>query len=251
MIKNNRVKMSYSKYLIICILTLISCDRDNDNATQITLSSYISEQNFELGAVIACAATEEVTNNILVFYYPEDGASDIRFYETQNIEVDKLDFSSYTQTVIESEPFFNGYLRRFTQSSAIEKWIIITYELNDEVKISNPIRSKQLSKPTVWTDAVTIDQTKLGMPVFTWEDNAVDDNAIYFQVISDNQNNLLSGTYTFENSFQYYNTANVVLNITIETPPELISGDNYNFTLMDVSEDNWVNLVILQTFEAE
>lgn len=49
----------------------------------------------------------------------------------------------------------------------------------------------------------------------------------------------------------YYNTSNVVLNITTQTPPSLIVGNNYNFTLMDVSEDNWVNLVIQKTFKAQ
>ena len=83
------------------------------------------------------------------------------------------------------------------------------------------------------------------MPKFSWINNQFGDNAIYFQVVSDAQNNLLSGTYTVENEFQYYNTSNVVLNITTEEPPLLSIGALYNFTLMDVSTDNWVNLFIL------
>ena len=243
--------MKYVKFLIICVFVFSSCEKDSDDTIFETLSSYINNRTYELGAVIACAASEEDSNAILTFYYPEVGATNIRFYKTVNADVDKLDFSKYTQDFLESEPFFNGYLGKFTESDSEEKWIIITFELNGEIKISNPIRSKQITKPTVWTDAVTIDQTQLGMPNFIWEDNAVGDNAIYFQVISDNQNNLLSGTYTYENHFQYYNTSNVVLNVTTQTPPLLTAGDNYNFTLMDVSEDNWVNWVVLKTFELQ
>ena len=98
-----------------------------------------------------------------------------------------------------------------------------------------------MTKPTLWNDEVVIVETPPNMPVFRWEDNAVGDNAIYFQVISDSQNNLLSGTYTYENLFQYYNTDNVVLNVTTQTPPDLVPKASYNFTLVDVSSDNWVN----------
>lgn len=243
--------MKHLKYIVTCFLLFLSCETNLDDDTLITLSTYINKQNYELGAVIACAASDENTNDVLTFYYPEAGAVNIRFYQTLNSDVDKLDFSKYTQVFIESEPFFNGYLGKFTQSNVDEKWIIITFELNNEIKISNPIRSKQITKPTVWTSEVVIDQTQSGMPNFTWQNNAVGDNAIYFQVISDSQNNLLSGTYTYQNQFQYYNTSNVVLNVTTQNPPDLIFGDTYNFTLMDVSEDNWVNWVVLKMFESQ
>jgi len=100
--------------------------------------------------------------------------------------------------------------------------------------VSNPIRTKQNTKPSIWSEDVIIDQSVDMMPMFTWTNNAFGDNAIYFQVISDAQDNLL-----------------VVLNITTETPPNIITGNFYKFTLMDVSLDNWVNAVIQKTFEAE
>lgn len=230
--------------LIMCVLVFMSCSEDNDDALQ-TLATYIEGETIEIGAVIACAASDKDSGDILTFYYPEEGVSDIRYYETLNSQVDASVFSNYTRVFLNSEPIFNGYLERFTQKASIEKWIIVTFELDDEIKISNPIRSKQISKPTVWNDEVEIDQSQPEMPVFTWQNNAFGDNAIYFQVVTDEQDNLLSGTYTFENQFQYYNTSNVVLNITTETPPSLSVGTSYNFTLMDVSEDNWVNLVVL------
>jgi hypothetical protein len=66
-------------------------------------------------------------------------------------------------------------------------------------------------------------------------------DAIYFQVVSDDSDDLLSGTYTFETQFKYYDLDNVVLNVTRETPPDLIPDQTYGFTLMGVSENNWVN----------
>ncbi len=243
--------MKYLKYLSFCLFTVFSCHTDKDDDVLATLETYISSGSYELGAVIACAASDFETNDILIFYYPEAGATNIRLFETGSVDVDKLDFSKYTRQFIVAEPFFNGHLGKFTQSCSVEKWIVVTFELNGELKISNPIRTKQITKPTVWNDNVDVDQTTSGMPNFIWEDNPVGDNAIYFQVISDDENNLLSGTYTYDNNFQYYNISNVVLNVTTQTPPSLIIGDNYNFTLMDVSLDNWVNWVVQKTFKSE
>ncbi|GAL66845.1 hypothetical protein [Jejuia pallidilutea] len=237
-------------YILFFILIITSCS-DADDTTEQTLAVYASGNNIETGAVIACAASDKDTGAILTFFYPEAGATNIRFYETKNVQVDHENYANYNQVLINSEPFFNGHLGKFTQSTSNEKWVIITFELDGEVKISNPIRIKHLTKPTVWTEDVTINKATSKMPIFSWTPNAVGDNAIYFQVISDTQNNLLSGTYTYQSSFQYYNTNNVVLNVTTKTPPDLIVGNTYNFTLMDVSIDNWVNLVITKSFSAQ
>jgi len=241
--------MKLFKYISLIVI-LASCS-NNDDINDNSLSTYVLNKTIEIGAVIACAASDEVTNDVLAFYYPVTGASNIRLYETIDAEVDKNEFSNYLKIETEPLPFFNGYLGMFVRDVSTEKWIIITFELDDEIKISNPILTKQISKPSVWTEDISIDQVQTGMPNFNWVDNAFGDNAIYFQVVSDAQNNLLSGTYTFENQFQYYNISNVVLNITTETPPELTIGTSYNFTLMDISEDNWVNSVIQKTFEAQ
>ena len=242
--------MNKIKYIVLCFLVMLSCLEDNDDVLQ-NLSTYTQGRVLESGAVIACAASDEDTGEILTYYYPESTASDIRFYETIHAEVDENDFTNYTRVSINAEPFFNGYLGKFTQSASNEKWIIITFELDGEIKMSNPIRSKQFSKPTIWNDEVAINQSPSGMPKFIWENNPYEDNAIYFQVVSDENDNLLSGTYTYENHFQYYNTNNVVLNITTQTPPDLVLSENYNFTLMDVSQDNWVNWIIQKPFIAE
>ncbi|MGC1204173.1 MAG: hypothetical protein WA839_04710 [Flavobacteriaceae bacterium] len=74
---------------------------------------------------------------------------------------------------------------------------------------------------------------------------------VFFQVLATESLDLLSGTYTSENQFQYYKLNNIVLNSTQNAPPELITGDNYIFTVMDVSIDNWVNEVIMTPFVAE
>jgi hypothetical protein len=234
---------------MICFIVL-SCSEDKGNV-MLSLASYIEGRPTEIGAVIACAASHNVSGNILTFYYPEEGATNIRFFETKKINLNENDLSNYNPVLLKKEPVFNGHLGVFEQNALNEKWIIITFELNNEVKISNPIRSKQNTKPTVWNNEVVINQSQSGMPLFSWVDNPVGDNVIYFQVLSDAENNLFSGTYTYENQFQYYKTDNVVLNVTTQPAPDLKPNEIYNFTLMDVSEDNWVNWVIQKSFASE
>ncbi len=236
--------MNKIKHLIICLF-VFSCS-ESATETSFSLEAYIQNRIFETGGVIACAASDDDNNsNVLIFYYPEEGAANIRLYQTTTAEVNKDDFINYQQVIAENEPVFNGYLSRFNQQSQIEKWYIVTFELQEEIKISNPIRSKQVLKPTLWEDIVTIKQEESGMPLFEWQANIRGDNAIYFQVVSDAQDNLLSGTYTNQEHFQYYQLDNVVLNITREIPPMLILDAPYHFTLMDVSLDNWVNVVTI------
>jgi len=236
--------MNKIKLLIICIF-IFSCSK-SDRVTSLTLEAYIQNNSFETGAVIACAASDSENNNdVLIFYYPELGASNARLYQTSSADVDKNDYINYQQVFTVNLPIFNGYLSHFIQESMLERWFIVTYELDNEIKISNPIRSKQILKPTVWEDIVTVNQEEPGMPLFQWQANVTGDNAIYFQIVSDLQDNLLSGTYTNQERFQYYVIDNVVLNITREIPPMLILDAPYRFTLMDVSLDNWVNRVTL------
>ena len=54
--------------------------------------------------------------------------------------------------------------------------------------------------------------------------------------------------WEFDPEEKYYQLENVVLNVTRETPPPLLSNNSYSFTMMGVSLDNWVNLVIQKDF---
>jgi hypothetical protein len=206
----------------------------------------------ETDDVIACAASKnEDSNTAFVFYYPIPGATNIRYFETKDVSVEKNDLLEYTEVDLLKEDVFNGYLGRFVRVSNKEVWCIVTYLVNNELRISQPIRLKNSSKPTEWSDAVEIDTDVNTMPVFSWEDGVYDDNEIYFQVITNSNNYLLSGTYTYDRWFQYYELENVVLNVTRDTPPQLLSNNSYGFTMMGVSIDNWVNLVIQKNFQIE
>lgn len=210
----------------------------------------------EKSDLIACAGGNQEgllgneSGEISIFFYPIEGAYDFRYYESESPE-EAMQFSNYHQIHLQDEPVFNGYLRKFVRDQPSSDNVgIVTYRTEDSLHICNPIQLKSIAKQTEFNnELLTINNNSIN-PQFQWNDGIIDENAIYFQVISDQDGNLISGTYTFENNFTFYDLSNVVLNIRdIQPHPTLSPNQTYHFTLMGVSEDNWVNLVFNQSFE--
>ncbi len=247
--------MKYLFFLSTITLIISSC-RKGEFIRKDTLSYYL-EQNSELpqANLIACAAGSPIGLNqngdygSFMFFYPVAGATDFKYYEAKNI-ADSLDFSKYIEKILPQQPVFNGYLRRFVlEPFAGERMGMVTYMANGNLHICDPVRIKTNLKPTeVNASLGTINETGIN-PEFSWTDGTIDENVIYFQVVSDTLGNLISGTYTYDKNFTFYDLSNVVLNIKDVTPaPSLLPNTKYNFTMMAVSEDNWVNLLIQKSF---
>lgn len=239
--------------ILFLSILIHSCTPDDDLKTYQNLQEYINiNTRLELDEVIACAASDTDNSDVsYIFYYPVPEATEVQYFETVNADVDPNDFALYKPVVYDKEPVFNGYLERFVRNDTNEVWCIVTYLTEGKLHKSNPIRLKHQTKPTEWINTVAIDFTQTKMPKFVWNDGTVTENTIYFQVITDQNNDLLSATYTYDKWFQYYDLDNVVLNVTRNSPPDLIIDNSYRFTLMGVSVDNWVNLVIEKPFVAE
>ncbi|MBM1104714.1 hypothetical protein JQC67_01065 [Aurantibacter crassamenti] len=210
-----------------------------------TLEAAVNDIEVVRDNVIACAASNLNDGRTSVFLYPRVGVTNIRYFETRTSNSDKNDFSEYDEVEVNTQDVFNGYLKKIETRVDEGAWVIVSFEEDGKLHLCNPIQIKKDSKPTEYLqDSVAVTNLDSTMPIFSWSDGDNDDTVIYFQVVSDIENNLLSGTYTQQKTFQYYETNNVVLNVTRETPPLLELNSDYNFTLMGVSEDNWVNLFV-------
>lgn len=241
--------MKLSSILLILVICSCSVDKEQYNGT---LQALVVDNEIVLNNVIACAASNKDDVLTSIFLYPRIGASDIRYFETQSLEANKNDFSEYKEFDVHPTPIFNGYLLQIQTMVEDGKWVIVSFMENEKIHLCNPIRIKKDSKPTEYLpDNVALTNLDTNMPRFNWSDGVYDDSAIYFQVVSDSKNDLLSGTYTYEKNFRYYDTANVVLNVTRRAPPELDTKEGYKFTLMGVSEDNWVNLFAEVSFNLQ
>ncbi|WP_435415433.1 hypothetical protein [Polaribacter aestuariivivens] len=238
-------------FFILFVSAIFSCSDDGgDVVVPRNLQQYIDENsNREIDNLIACAANAEANTSLnYIFYYPVEGATDIRYYEMEDANADQTNFSNYRRSSLTQEAVFGGKLERFSRPSSLETWCLVTYLTEGKLHISDPIKLKNTSKPTEYSASANITYPTTLSPKFTWEDGTIKENVIYFQVISDEENSFISGTYTTEKTFQFYDTSNVVLNINTTTPEDLVEDEIYNFTLMGVSEDNWVNLIIEKQF---
>ena len=246
--------MTVKNLLLIVFVTffVFSCTDDTDITVPRNLQEYIdASSNNGLGDVIASAASSDGDTSLsYIYYYPEAGAEDIRYYEADSLNVDENDFSNYRRQNLTVTNIFDGKLQRFSRTGDDENWCLVTYVLDGELHKSNPIRLKNATNPTSWTDEVTIEYPTTLTPKFTWSDFGVSDNVIYFEAISEvDDETFVSGTYTLDKTFQYYDTSNVEssLNGSV-TPDDLVEDTEYLFTMMAISDDYWVNTVILESF---
>ena len=174
----------------MCFVLGCSNDLEQDGS----LSNFIIGKELVLDNVIACAASNANDKLVSVFLYPRDGATNIQYFEANNDNIDKDDFDEYTLIEVPLLNVFNGFLKKFEVAIDEEKWVIVSFEEEGKVHLSNPIRIKNRTKPTEYSsENINIDVTT-NMPVFEWEDGIYDDTKIYFQVITDVQNNFISGT---------------------------------------------------------
>ncbi|MEM8887144.1 MAG: hypothetical protein AAGD28_04085 [Bacteroidota bacterium] len=256
------IKIKPAFVLIFSLFLFAACEEEVSCGDSDSLSCFLQThaERSQSKNLRACAAggqegfLDDPALPVSVFFYPIPGATEFRYFETDDLSANPDDFSAFKEITLDGLPVFNGYLHRFTRSASTEDtWSRVVYFTPDSVHISNAIRLKDATKPSEFApELLNIDLSNPLEPIFSWTDGRTPENEIYFHVVSDENGTLISGTYTFDKNFQFYNLDNVVLNIRdVDPAPTLTSGETYNFTLMGVSLDNWVNLIVDTTFVAE
>lgn len=121
-----------------------------------------------------------------------------------------------------------------------EKWIIVTYEVDKKLHISDPIFLDPLKRPTKdINNKIQITETGT-TPNFDWTTDETEGNVIYFSLVTDSTNQLFSGTYTTDKMWTFYELSNVTLNVTPTFKPTLNPNGNYRYVHMGVDANNWV-----------
>ncbi|SNR17544.1 hypothetical protein [Tenacibaculum jejuense] len=244
----------HSKWILIVTILLFSCSKDekSTNLSNTILSDFLLNHSDKvLDEVIACAGSSNNEDAVLVYYFPEEGSFDFKYYETESANVNPDDFSNYKLKNLSIEGVFGNKLSAFKRNELQDAWGIVTYQTEGKIHKSNPIRIKHTQQATVYNSDVTIDTSVRLSPEFRWNESELQNDAIYFQVLLEHNSIFVSGTYTFDRFFRYYDTSNVVLTINPTTPPKLEIANDYQFIVLGVSLDNWVNSYSYKNFTAE
>ena len=251
--------------LALSALSLTGCGSEEEELLpdNLSLSSYISQLNLPVqrDSLIACAASgqfgilqDDMEQPVSILYLPLENIRDLRYFEATSLPDDFEDFSAYRGMPLTNSPLLDGVLRKLNRPATSQEAAgFVTFIRNNKLFISNRIHIKDSFQPTVFlNNEITINQNVSLMPEFSWQDLSGEMDAIYFHVMSDENDVQISGTYTFETNFQFYNLDNVVLNITDPTSnPMLINNRDYILSIMAVSIDNWVNFLATREFSAE
>lgn len=260
-------RINWLKILGLVLLTMCmgACDGDGGETPLPAGSLAALVQDLGLpvqrDSLIACAASgqngflaESSGLPVSVIYLPVKNSGETWYFESQGLVTDKEDLSQYQQQELITKPLLNSFLRKFVHPGTTEERVGIVATVSDgKLFISNPINLKSAEQPSAFNpNEIVVDRTDPVMPIFDWSASGVGEDAIYFHVVSDRENNLVSGTYSFDPHFQFYNLSNVVLNINDTDPaPVLSAGSEYTFSIMAVSLDNWVNAFWSQGFRTE
>ena len=93
--------MGRNSYFLVLLFVFISCassDEQGDvNLLNDSLDSLVAVNQIEVDNVIACASSSANENEIIVYFYPRAGATDIRYYETENANTDKNNYRNYVE----------------------------------------------------------------------------------------------------------------------------------------------------------
>ena len=234
-----------------CLTLFLGCGNDDDKvADPNSLQAFIDDSDHTTisRTLYACAAgnTTEflgyVDLPVSIFFYPFPGASDYNYFESTSTAIDTADFKQYQKKSLQGLPVFKGKLQRFLSPSYDEeRFGVITYRVGTVLHISEPIQLRPKASPTADIDediAVNVSGT---YPNFDWSEINVPANTIYFSVITDSDNNFVSGVYTTDDYWQFYDEYNIVLDVNENTIPVLNPNTSYKFVHMGVDDENWVH----------
>jgi hypothetical protein len=230
--------------LLLGVLVLSSCKKD---AVEGDLEQFVTEnQSLSEDYLIACAAGNlssfmgSTEQPISIFYYNVDGASTAILY-VKSIEGDHADYSNYSRANETPISMFNGRMGRFPVSTDYNgRWVVVAYTSGTSYHISDPILIHAESLPTADITSQIVVQGDSLQPEFDWSADVVPGNVIYFSLISNGTDDFISGVYTTEKNWNFYDLSNVVLNVTPTSSPTLNAQESYMYTNMGVDEDNWV-----------
>jgi hypothetical protein len=225
----------------ILMLGMSSCSNDDDStppADPSLLSTQIEEQQISQDRVTAYGYSGIESSSVLMLYYQEPNATNVTFFKTDNAKVNRNDYSNYrVYDPGETRAVLGAFRQTQEEQVANEYFAIVKYTINNQIKLSNPIRVNHINKPTSWTEVdVAVDQSNSGLPKFTWERNVAGDSSIFlFGLFDQSGDGPLVSILTTDTEFLYFDTSNAVFEYTLGTLEPLNFGELHQINFLDIN----------------
>lgn len=254
--------MKYFNLLFLISILALACNDGDDPQVQ-NFQEYLDEQVglTQHNELIACAAggqvgfLEDAEKPLNMFLKPHwKGIKELKYFVSSSADIDSSDFSQYKEQSEQAIDVAGGFLKRFPLEKPTDDfWAIVSYIAEDTLWHCKPVKYKMNSKPSEFLDPnIQVDQSSKLEPSFSWAEGSIDENIIFFQLLTEKGGETICGTYTTDTNFKFYDLSNVVLNVTHpDMMPSLEENKEYELVLMGVSNDNWVNLISKVEFNTQ
>lgn len=239
------------RFVFVLILSFLfnSCSSELEQPTTLLTQVITFYDGLEKAQASAFAASADgIVNTSYIYILPVEGATNYQYFQTSSFQKVSTNLDNYNERKLEMEDVFGGRLKRFVRNERQDVSCIITFQANGVFYQSLPIEIKNQRFQTSYTNFVNLDQSQNLMPKFSWPEQPF--NLFYLQAVTDTDSNLLSGTITNTNEFQYGSSENVIQTINSDVPPALVTGENYGFSMLAIDTDFWANYVIQSAFIA-
>lgn len=155
-------------FIFFASFLLNSCEGNLDEPTQ--LLTQVIKFYEDLGQEKLTAFAVGDPNSLdgsYIYFLPVEGVTNIQYFQTNTTQKIPTNFENYNVLDLELQDVYGGKLKRFVRLDRLESYSIITYQANGNFYMSDPIKLKYRSEPTVFTDVVTINQSQSLMPQFS------------------------------------------------------------------------------------
>jgi hypothetical protein len=234
---------------ILLLITTFSCSNDDAPAPEpvdpFSLAGKIENQQISNEKITAIGFSSFDAGVTFLFYHIADGAVDIELFKTQNTEVDRTNYNNYREFAMETRTLFGNFEQGNEDTRDEEYFAIVKYTVNNEVRLSNPIKMSHTSQTSVWTnEGVGVTQSTVGYPRISWANNFDGETSYFFCILTNSSGDTFVNVTTEDTYFQYFNIFNTTNNFTQQSPEALVSDAFHRVYLLDINNDNWLNRVV-------
>jgi len=236
------------------ILTLHSCNNKlSQNELKIlNLDTFYHENKKPIGELLACGCLEEKSGVPIfttIFYPKTSTVTQYKLFVTDSLYENKNDLINYKEVFIEVDKMFNGKLLRIDQelpetsiyAKVIEVGIDSLY-ISDAIKINSPVLNTEKNSSFVKIDSLN------GQIKFEWDNSYLKESKAFLTIVSNENQDIRSCSYTTTNQFELDNLINTDRVIySLDTSVQI--NNQGNLLWMSVNEDNWITRVAKVPFK--